>query len=84
MGLGPGLLLNGALTDSLRWVIGLAGAMGGGASGGGGRNGGGGDLSDLMLIPFELGVPPDAIPSQLEHIKGREMLFRTMFSSISV
>jgi len=35
---------NGAFTDNLRRVIGLAGANGGGAIGGGGRNGGGGDL----------------------------------------
>lgn len=47
-GLCPGLDLNGALTDILRWVMGLAGAIGGGAIGGGGRNdGGGGDLTDL-------------------------------------
>ena len=52
LGLPFGLALKAAWppTDSLRWVMGLAGAMGGGASGGGGRKGGGGDLTDL--IPF--------------------------------
>ena len=60
-GLGPGLPLatfalpcsNGAFTDNLRRVIGLAGANGGGAMGGGGRNGGGGERTLVRTItPF--------------------------------
>ena len=60
-GLGPGLPLatfalpcsNGAFTDNLRRVIGLAGANGGGAIGGGGRNGGGGERTLVRTItPF--------------------------------
>ena len=43
---GPGLGLKGALTDSFLWVMGLAGATGGGARGGGGLNVGGGDLTE--------------------------------------
>ena len=65
LGLPLGLALKAAPTDSRRWVMGLAGAMGGGARGGGGRKGGGGDLTmDLMPPGGAPGPPPEAIADQ--------------------
>ena len=58
--------MKGALTDIFRWVIGLAGATGGGAMGGGGLNVGGGDLTDLKpggnpVLLTDLSLLDDAI-----------------------